>query len=288
MIYRFRISLFLALAFALALAMPVLAGGWAVITLDELPMNVVVGEPLNIGFTVRQHGKTPLTGIDASVTIRAGLETLVFVAKEEGEPGHYVAALKFPAAGEWEWSIAAFGYDQSMPDLSVAAGGSATAVSIPAKAEPLSTLLIVRFVALGMGVLALGFAFRAKNRSVLALSVFCLLVGVGSFFAGSAVPAMEAKNDASNEDSVSQIELGQRLFIAKGCVTCHINTRVSDWQNYRTIELGATNLSNFSASPEVLRIRLKDPKMAKSDTQMPNLGLSDAEIEALIAFINSK
>ncbi len=35
-------------------------------------------------------------------------------------------------------------------------------------------------------------------------------------------------------------------------------------------------------------LRLKDPKLVKSDTQMPNLHLSEAEIEALIAFINSK
>ena len=52
--------------------------------------------------------------------------------------------------------------------------------------------------------------------------------------------------------------------------------------------MGAPNLSNFSASAEVLRIRLKDPKLAKSDSQMPNLHLADDEIEALIAFINSK
>jgi len=35
-------------------------------------------------------------------------------------------------------------------------------------------------------------------------------------------------------------------------------------------------------------MRLKDTTMVKSDTKMPNLNLSDAEIEALVAFINSK
>jgi hypothetical protein len=33
---------------------------------------------------------------------------------------------------------------------------------------------------------------------------------------------------------------------------------------------------------------LKDPVAAKSDTQMPDLGLKKTEIEALIAFINTK
>jgi cytochrome c1 len=67
------------------------------------------------------------------------------------------------------------------------------------------------------------------------------------------------------------------------------DAKVPNSYDYWTINPeGATNLTNFSASPEVLRIRLKDPTMAKSDTQMPNLSLSDVEIEALIAFINSK
>jgi hypothetical protein len=52
--------------------------------------------------------------------------------------------------------------------------------------------------------------------------------------------------------------------------------------------MGAPDLSNFSASPEVLRLRLQDPRLVNSNTQMPDLNLSDAEIEALIAFINFK
>jgi hypothetical protein len=35
-------------------------------------------------------------------------------------------------------------------------------------------------------------------------------------------------------------------------------------------------------------MRLKDPASVKSDTQMPNLDLTEAEILALVAFINSK
>jgi hypothetical protein len=78
------------------------------------------------------------------------------------------------------------------------------------------------------------------------------------------------------------------LFIPKGCITCHQNARVTHASEYSTIESGAPNLTIFSAGPEALRLRLKDPSSVKSDTQMPNLGLADYEIEALIAFINSK
>ena len=94
--------------------------------------------------------------------------------------------------------------------------------------------------------------------------------------------------NAEGEASLSQVEYGRQLFIAKGCITCHVNTRAASQSEYWTIEMGATNLSNFSASPEILFIRLKDPSAAKSDTQMPNLELKKEEIEALVAFINSR
>ncbi|MCC6500911.1 MAG: c-type cytochrome [Anaerolineales bacterium] len=288
MISRFRISLVLALTLALLLAIPVFAGGWAVITLDELPSTVIAGEPVQIGFTVRQHGKTPLVGIDATVTIQTGFDKLTFIAKEEGLPGHYVAELNFPTEGEWIWEIDAFGYEQPMPNLRVT-GAVTTAANLPvAKTEALPTSPVVPLASLTMGALALIFAWRTKSRGVFVLAALCLTVGIGSLFVESAVPAVEAKRQAIADPFVSQVELGQRLFVAKGCITCHANTNVPDWHAYRTIEMGAPNLSNFSASPEILRIRLKDPALAKSDTQMPNLGLSDTEIEALIAFINSK
>jgi cytochrome c2 len=107
----------------------------------------------------------------------------------------------------------------------------------------------------------------------------------------SAVPQVEAQGKSASEamvdSSVSQVELGRQLFLAKGCITCHVNNKAASNSEYWTIEMGATNLSNFSASPEVLFIRLKDPAAAKSDTQMPDLGLKETEINALIAFINS-
>ena len=87
--------------------------------------------------------------------------------------------------------------------------------------------------------------------------------------------------------AIVPIDVGRQLFVAKGCITCHVNNKADRASEYWTIETGATNLTNFSASPEILRIRLKDPAAAKSDTKMPNLNLSEAEIEALIAFINS-
>jgi hypothetical protein len=118
------------------------------------------------------------------------------------------------------------------------------------------------------------------------------LVGVGSFVTGAGTGSkVEAQAEApvqAPDSEISQTELGRQLFVAKGCITCHANRKISNSSAFWTIDMGATDLSNFSANPEVLFLRLKDPAAVKSDTQMPNLELREGEIEALVAFINSK
>jgi hypothetical protein len=115
----------------LALAAPALAGGWAVVTLDSLPREVRAGQSFQLGFVIRQHGKTPtnktldnkplkpvLTGRKQGTASRGNSGTLVFVsapakgedtirveARQEGAVGHYVADVTFPSDGVWEWQI---------------------------------------------------------------------------------------------------------------------------------------------------------------------------------------
>jgi len=60
MIRRSILSCAVVVAALLALAAPALAGGWAVITLDSLPKEVRAGQPLHLGFVIRQHGRTPV------------------------------------------------------------------------------------------------------------------------------------------------------------------------------------------------------------------------------------
>jgi Cytochrome c len=297
MFSRFRIAIILTLLFAFAVVFPVFAGGWAVITLDELPSGVVAGEPLAVGFTVLQHGKTPMTDLEPTVTASlSNNKPLTFFAIAEGKPGHYTATLTFPEEGNWEWSIQAFTMNQKMPLFSVVSSGAASVSQSVAKVEPakpaISSLLVVGILAVSIGFAGLLVAFRYKSRFTLGLAVMCLLVGFGSLITESASTVeAEAQSPSKtlNASSISQEELGQQLFVAKGCITCHVNTKVTNSQGYWTIGFGsATNLSNFSAHPDVLRMRLKDPTLVKSDTQMPNLNLSDAEIEALVVFINSK
>ena len=105
----------------LALAIPALAGGWAVLTLDSLPREVRAGERLQLGFIVRQHGKTPtnkdldgnplkpvLTAIKqggAVSTQSNAAETIRAEARQQGPTGHYVVDLTFPSDGVWDWQI---------------------------------------------------------------------------------------------------------------------------------------------------------------------------------------
>lgn len=297
MLSRIHIAVTLTLLFVFVIVFPVFAGGWAVITLDELPIDVVAGKPLTIRFMVLQHGRTPMTDLEPTITAKLSKgETLTSFAVPEGKPGHYTATLTFPQDGNWEWSIQAFTMDQKMPVLSVAASNTGTVSQPAAKTEPsatyISLLLIVGIVAVAVGFAGLVVALRNKSRFPLGLTLVCLLIGVTALVAESSSPVeveAQTSSGAANISSISQVDLGQQLFVAKGCITCHVNTKVPNSHDYLTIGYeSATNLSNFSAHPDVLRMRLKDPTLVKSDTQMPNLNLSDVEIEALVAFINSK
>jgi cytochrome c len=292
---RFRIAFSLALLIAIVLTVPVFAGGWAVITLDKLPTGVVAGAPLTIGFTVLQHGKTPM--VDLHPTITATLsksDSFVVNAESEGQPGHYVATLTFPKEGNWNWSIQAFTMDQAMPELSVAAPFVGSAKPQPvAETAPISPLLIVRVLALTIGLVGLVLAYQRKSRLMVGLAVLCLLVGVASFVTGSGIPvSVEAQSkpsvEAADNSSISQVELGRQLFIAKGCITCHVNTKAESIPSHWSVDIGAPNLSAYSADAGYLDKWLFNPSAIKPATYMPDLHLSDAERAALIAFINSK
>jgi hypothetical protein len=80
------------------------AGGWAVTSLDKVPAPVP-GQSVDVGFTVLQHGVTPVdmpADVGIEVTAADGT-TSYFPAVHDGRVGHYVAAVVFPAAGEYTW-----------------------------------------------------------------------------------------------------------------------------------------------------------------------------------------
>lgn len=297
MFSKIKIAIGFALLLALLITIPVFAGGWAVITLDELPINVTAGEEITIGFTVLQHGKTPMSGL--TPTIIANLytdEQFKVTAKEEGKPGHYTATLTFPKEGEWSWMIEAFTMQQEMPMLTVATPKVATMgesdfVTYSALQTFVSPNYVIGIVVFAIGLVSLVFAVKRKNKFAVGITAICLIGGIIFTLAETSVPAVEAQNESSSEvieSSISQVEYGKQLFVAKGCITCHYNNKVAGSSDYWTIgPMSAPNLSNFSADPLILEMRLKDPTSVNSNSQMPQLNLTEEEIDALIVFINS-
>jgi plastocyanin len=97
----------LTLAALLGMTMPVLAGGYAVVRLDEKPDEVFVEKPWTFGFMVLQHDVSPNS--DVTPVLRAQHketgETITATGVQLGEVGHFVAVVTFPRAGEWKWAI---------------------------------------------------------------------------------------------------------------------------------------------------------------------------------------
>jgi len=83
------------------------AGGWAIVTVDQLPGEVHAGEAISLGLMVRQHGVTPTNEVDPYVQAYSpeSGESVRAYAVQEGEVGHFVVEIVFPAAGTWEWSV---------------------------------------------------------------------------------------------------------------------------------------------------------------------------------------
>jgi cytochrome c2 len=273
---------------------PALAGGWATITVDALPARISAGETLTIGFMVRQHGYRPMEDLQPTLTFSGAGEKDNFAveAYADGEVGHYAASVTFPNAGTWNWAIQAFTMDQPMPSLTV---GEASAVqSAPGRPIP------VGWVLAGAGGLTClagsGWAFsRKRPRLGLALAILGLAIaGAGFVFSpgqsaqSASANAAEAGNYSPNSEEAnndSPAETGRALFVSKGCVTCHLNRHIEAAYFVFSTEIGP-DLTNFTAAPEYLRMWLSDPAAVKPDTKMPDLGLNEAEIEALIAFLN--
>jgi hypothetical protein len=82
------------------------AGGWAVSSVDELP-STRAGSEVEIGFTIRQHGVTPVNvdgEVGVEITSPSG-ESRFFAADPRGTPGHYVARVVFPREGNFRWAL---------------------------------------------------------------------------------------------------------------------------------------------------------------------------------------
>ena len=130
-----------------ALALPTVAagGGWASVGFEPLPDGTSSGGTWKPTIFVKQHGVTPLAGLQPVVLIEnttTGTEERFF-GYSAGEPGVYTADVVFPSAGDWRVTIES-GFGESNVTYGPVAIEDA---SVGGGAEPLPVL--------GFGVLAL-------------------------------------------------------------------------------------------------------------------------------------
>ena len=79
----------------------VLAGGWCVVTLSNVPASLTAGRPVTLPYTVRQHGHRPVNDLAGRIEARLGSTVIRSHAHKLPPDGTYAATLTFPAAGAW-------------------------------------------------------------------------------------------------------------------------------------------------------------------------------------------
>lgn len=262
-----------------ALAAPTHAGGWAIATLDALPARVVAGEPLEVGFVVRRHGQQPQRGLAPKIVAihETTGETVTALGADQGAEGHYQATITLPAAGIWAWQIHALGWEnqaQALPPLTVVD-------AVPAVADRAPVLLALVGLA---GLTGAAGTVRRARRVGLLLGAAALLAIGGALGAVALRPATPPA--ASAATIATTLEPGAALFLAKGCGGCHRHDTLGIAQGFST-EMGPA-LTIYRGDPSFLRDWLREPAARRPTTQMPTLGLSDAEIEGLVAYLSQR
>ncbi len=191
------------------------AGGWATITVENLPDYVIARQPTNLTFSVRQHGMRLMDEVSPSIEARSGDNAYEARAVPTNRAGYYTAKLDLPATGQWAITIKSGWGASNVTLLPIAAVESVGRVPV---------------------------TFTAAQR-------------------------------------------GHRLFVAKGCLSCHTHARVAQSGQYEV----APDLTERGLAGDYLARFLADPSVKKtwtSEARMPNLNLKPAEINALVAFLN--
>lgn len=89
---------------------------------------------------------------------------------------------------------------------------------------------------------------------------------------------------------LSAAEQGHRLFIAKGCGTCHVNGDVPEWAEWNEAGKVGPELTGRRLEAQYVRQRLTDPRslpaIGAGNVRMPNLGLAESEVAALVALLS--
>lgn len=91
----------LALSLFVAAPSPVSFGGWATITVEKVPDKVNTGQSLDLVFVVKQHGKTPLSGLKPTVEVKGAGAVTTVAATPGKDKGQYKATVVLAQAGSY-------------------------------------------------------------------------------------------------------------------------------------------------------------------------------------------
>ena len=262
------------------------AGGWAIVSVSSLPEAVIAERPFTIRFAVLQHGVAPVTFSDTTVTavhVESG-EKIAFEPMATKDD-HFEVEMVLPLAGKWEWQINTFGWQHIMPALTV------VAVTVAEMQVQDGRLISWPMAITVIGLLVTGMASLAwwQKRDKLRLGFVLLamtitLVGTLWWHSGTGVViATAAETAVATVPTIAPADMGAALFAAKGCTGCHQHDEVP-----RTpMDLGnVPNLTAYEGNPDYVRAWLQDPAAIEPKTWMPNLHLSESEIEMLVAFLS--
>jgi cytochrome c553 len=123
-------------------------GGWAVITVDELPDHLTAGTPTQLSFMVRQHGVEPLTDLKPWIEAKSGGmvggTSIRADAKPTGKRGQYIATVTVPKSGEWKLTINSGFGPSNLALLPMQAGDGKTAVAAISQSQRGKNLYVAK------------------------------------------------------------------------------------------------------------------------------------------------
>lgn len=262
-----------------------MAGGWTAVTLDDLPRNVMAGEPFTLGFVVRQHGVKPvdlnLNEAPVLVTLRHAQsgEQIQFEARKEGRVGHYVVEATLPTAATWELDIQPSRFPTVQVGTIEVRSAASNLINVNRPDRTIQVGAIGMTVLVAIGALLLLRKVEAKRRRWL-IGLTGTLLTMAIVFAGWLWSTRQA---AAQRYEAEQVAWGEALFQAKGCASCHVHDQA---MNHSSSGFGP-NLTRYGGQPEYMRQWLANPQAIKPDAKMPDLQLSTAEIDALALFLES-
>ena len=80
---------------------PLAFGGWASISVEKVPDQVVTGKAFDLVFVVKQHGKTPLSGLKPTLEIKGATPVDRIAAEPGKEKGQYKATVVLSTVGSY-------------------------------------------------------------------------------------------------------------------------------------------------------------------------------------------